>query len=106
MTAISYRIAKIDGRAVFYRQVGPKGAPKRLRLHGFPPAGHMFRDLIPLLADRLHMVAPDLPGFGNSDMPDKGNTFDRIAETIDRFTEAIGFFPSSVYGFVYWRAAE
>jgi uncharacterized membrane protein YkgB len=65
------------------------------------PAMYMFRDLIPLLADRLHMVAPDLPGFGNSDMPDKGNTFDRIAETIDRFTEAIGFDRYAIYVFDY-----
>ena len=61
----------------------------------------MFRDLIPLLADRFHIVAPDLPGFGNSDMPDKGNTFARIAETIDRFTETIGFDRYAVYVFDY-----
>jgi pimeloyl-ACP methyl ester carboxylesterase len=101
MTAIHYRTAKVDGRAVFYREAGPKGAPKFLLLHGFPTAGHMFRDLIPALADRFHIVAPDLPGFGNSDMPDKGNTFDRIAETIDRFTETIGFDRYAVYVFDY-----
>ena len=61
----------------------------------------MFRDLIPALADRFHIVAPDLPGFGNSDMPDKGNTFDRIAETIDRFTETVGFDRYAVYVFDY-----
>ena len=101
MTAIHYRTAKVDGRNVFYREAGSQGLPKLLLLHGFPTAGHMFRDLIPLLADRIHVVAPDLPGFGNSDMPHKANTFDQIAETIDRFTETIGFDRYAVYVFDY-----
>ncbi|MFZ0603494.1 MAG: alpha/beta hydrolase [Roseiarcus sp.] len=101
MTAIHYRTAKVDGRNVFYREAGPAGGPKLLLLHGFPTAGHMFRDLIPRLDDRFHIVAPDLPGFGNSDMPDKTNTFARIAETIDRFTETIGFDRYAVYVFDY-----
>ena len=101
MSAIHYRTAKVDGRNVFYREAGPAGAPKLLLLHGFPTAGHMFRDLIPRLDDRFHIVAPDLPGFGNSDMPDKANTFARIAETIDRFTETIGFDRYAIYVFDY-----
>ncbi len=101
MTAIHYRTAKVDSRAVFYREAGAPGAPKLLLLHGFPTAGHMFRDLIPLIADRFHIVAPDLPGFGNSDLPNGANTFDRIAETIDRFTETIGFDRYAVYVFDY-----
>src|SRR5262245_26806162 len=101
MTAIKYRSADVDGFSIFYRETGPAGAPKLLLLHGFPTASHMFRDLIPLLADRFHMVAPDLPGFGKSDMPGRGYTFDRIADTIDRFTDKVGFDRYAVYVFDY-----
>ena len=101
MTAIKYRTADVDGFKIFYRESGAAGAPKLLLLHGFPSAGHMFRDLIPLLANRFHIVAPDLPGFGRSDMPGRGLTFDRIAETIDRLTDVIGFDRYAVYVFDY-----
>src|SRR5271170_4469958 len=101
MIAITYRTAKVDGRNVFYREAGAPDAPKLLLLHGFPSASHMFRDLIPLLADRFHLVAPDLPGFGNSDMPGRPCTFDRLADTIDRFTEIVGFDRYAVYVFDY-----
>ena len=69
MAPIRYRTVDVDGFKISYREAGPAGAPKLLLLHGFPTASHMFRDLIPLLADRFHIVAPDLPGFGQSDMP-------------------------------------
>jgi pimeloyl-ACP methyl ester carboxylesterase len=69
MATIDYRTADVDGLKIFYREAGKKDAPTLLLLHGFPSAGHMFRDLIPLLSDRFHLVAPDLPGFGQSDMP-------------------------------------
>ncbi len=101
MTKVSFRKADIDGFKVFYREAGPKDAPALLLLHGFPSASHMFRDLIPLLVDRFRIVAPDLPGFGLSDLPGAGLTFDRIAQTIDRFTEVVGFDRYMLYVFDY-----
>src|SRR5499426_3037417 len=104
MAPIKYVTADVDGSRVFYREAGSAGAPKLLLLHGFPTAGHMFRDLIPLLDDRFRIVAPDLPGFGQSDMPprDKFNyTFDNIARVIDRFTEVVGLDRYAVYVFDY-----
>ncbi|MEM5382851.1 alpha/beta hydrolase [Paraburkholderia phymatum] len=104
MSTIAHRHADVDGFNVFYREAGRPGAPKLLLLHGFPTSSHMFRDLIPLLAERFHIVAPDLPGFGQSDMPDRSvfaYTFDNLANVIDRFTEVIGFDRYAVYVFDY-----
>src|ERR1700743_1018322 len=104
MSPVKLRFADADGVKVFYREAGPDGAPKLLLLHGFPSAGHMFRDLIPLLADKFHMVAPDLPGFGQTDMPPREKfkySFDSIAGVIDRFTEIIGFDRFAIYVFDY-----
>jgi len=102
--SIQYRTQDVNGLEIFYREAGTRGAPKLLLLHGFPTSSHMFRDLIPRLADRFHIVAPDLPGFGQSAMPtrDRFNyTFDNIAAVIDRFTEIIGFDKFAVYVFDY-----
>src|SRR5271170_5327187 len=104
MPPITYRTVEVDGLSIFYREAGRADAPTLLLLHGFPTAGHMFRDLIPLLANRFHLVAPDLPGFGQSDMPPRNAykyTFDNLAETIDRFTETIGLKRFAIYIFDY-----
>jgi len=104
MGNVSFRKAVVDGLNVFYRETGPKKAPVLLLLHGFPSASHMFRDLIPRLADRFRVIAPDLPGFGQSDMPDRSKftyTFDNIARVIDRFTEVVGLDRFAIYIFDY-----
>ena len=104
MPPITYRTGEVDDVKIFYREAGPPDAPALLLLHGFPSASHMFRDLIPLLADRFHLVAPDLPGFGQSDMPSRDDftyTFDNLATRIDRFTEIIGLQRFAIYIFDY-----
>jgi pimeloyl-ACP methyl ester carboxylesterase len=104
MTKIHYRKADVDGFKVFYREAGRADAPTLLLLHGFPSAGHMFRELIPALSDRFHIVAPDLPGFGQSDMPSRDKfsyTFARLAEVVGRFTEVIGLVRFAIYVFDY-----
>jgi len=97
---ISYKHALVDGRKVFYREAGPASAPTILLLHGFPTSSHMFRNLIPALADTYHVVAPDLLGFGFSNAPDHKRfryTFDNLAKVIGSFTQAIGLNRFAIY---------
>jgi len=100
----SYKNAIVDGSKIFYREAGPKDSPTLLLLHGFPTSSHMFRNLIPALADRYHVVAPDLPGFGFSDAPDRKRfsyTFEQLAKTIARFTQIISLERFAIYVFDY-----
>ena len=93
-------VVEVDGLDIFYREAGSPDAPSVLLLHGFPTSSQMFRDLIPALADRYHVVAPDYPGFGHSSMPSVEEfdyTFDRLAEVIEAFTEALGLEAYSLY---------
>ena len=96
----AHRHVEVDGVRIFYREAGPKDAPHVLLLHGFPSSSHMFRDLIPALADRFHVVAPDYPGFGHSDMPAPdafAYTFDHLADVIDAFTARVGLDRYALY---------
>src|SRR6516164_9258120 len=101
-TMTQYQHTSVDGYKIFYREAGSKTAPTILLLHGFPTSSHMFRNLIPALADRYHVVAPDLPGFGFSDAPDRKQfsyTFDHLAKVIANFTDAIGLKTFAIYVF-------
>jgi len=98
MTA--YRTISIDGLDIFYREAGSSNNPTILLLHGFPTSSHMFRNLIPTLSDRFHLVAPDYPGYGNSAMPTVNEfdyTFDRLAEIVEKFIKAINLKRYSLY---------
>ena len=104
MQNVLYHTAPIDGVDIFYREAGTKDKPTVLLLHGFPSSSHMFRNLIPLLADRYHVVAPDLPGFGFTVAPDRaefGYSFANLAKVIGAFTDAIGLARFAIYVFDY-----
>jgi pimeloyl-ACP methyl ester carboxylesterase len=99
-TAVMHRTVKIDGLDIFYRAAGPKSAPTVLLLHGFPTSSHMFRNLIPALADRYHVVAPDFPGYGQSSMPGRDRfryTFANLTTVTDKFTQALGLDRYTLY---------
>ncbi|MFD1875300.1 alpha/beta fold hydrolase [Hymenobacter bucti] len=101
---VYYRTLAVDGLDLFYREAGPAEAPVLLLLHGFPTSSHMFRQLLPLLADRYHVIAPDLPGFGfTTSLPatEFAYTFGHLAEVLDRFTQAIGLARYALYIFDY-----
>jgi len=102
MTA--YRYSTVDGNQIFYREAGAKTAPAILLLHGFPSSSHMFRQLIPELAESYRVIAPDLPGFGFTTAPDRTQfryTFDNLAKVIDKFTDTIGLKSYAIYVFDY-----
>ena len=101
---IRYQYADVDGARIFYREAGRKNAPAILLLHGFPTSSHMFRNLIPLLSDDYRVIAPDLPGFGFSDSPDRSHfnyTFANLAKVIDGFTQSVGLNRYAIYVFDY-----
>jgi pimeloyl-ACP methyl ester carboxylesterase len=108
-----HRTANVDGINIFYREAGPRDAPVVLLLHGFPTSSHMFRNLIPALAGRYRVIAPDYPGFGQSDMPDRSKfkyTFDRFAELVDGLLDKLGISSFAMYVMDYgapvgWRLA-
>ncbi|MGL4512953.1 MAG: alpha/beta fold hydrolase [Lacipirellulaceae bacterium] len=98
--SIQYRTVEIDGLDVFYREAGPKDAPTVLLLHGFPTSSHMFRDLIPRLATKYHVVAPDYPGYGHSSAPSVDEfdyTFDNLARVVTKFIDRVGIDRYSLY---------
>ena len=104
MVTVRFKTADVDGLKLFYRSAGDPGAPAVLLLHGFPSASHMFRDLIPELASRYQVVAPDLPGFGMTEQPSRETfsyTFENIAEVVGRFTEVLGLNKFALYVFDY-----
>ena len=99
-TQTQHRTITVDGLEIFYREAGPVNAPTILLLHGFPTSSHMFRNLIPALSDRFHVVAPDYPGFGNSAMPgveEFDYTFDKLADVMEGFVEKLGLQHYSLY---------
>jgi len=101
---ISYRYQQADGVNIFYREAGDPALPVLLLLHGFPTSSHQFRDLIPLLADKFHIIAPDLPGFGFTDVPAERNyqwTFDAFGQTLTALVDALGLERYAMYVFDY-----
>src|SRR5262245_53536183 len=94
MASLYFRTISIDGVSIAYREAGDPASPKLVLLHGFPSSSHQYRNLIPALAERFHVLAPDYPGFGNSELPDPKKfpyTFDHLAQMVARFLEAKGF---------------
>lgn len=110
---VHHRNADVDGIGIFYREAGPVDAPVVLLLHGFPTSSHMFRNLMPHLADQYRVIAPDYPGYGQSDSPDRSSfdyTFDNFARLVDTLLEQLGIVKFAMYVMDYgapvgWRLA-
>ena len=103
-TAVHYRNVHVKGLNIFYREAGLKDAPTILLLHGYPTSSHMFRNLIPILSEKYHVIAPDLPGFGYSDAPNHDQfsyTFDNLADTMQSFIDQLEMNRFAVYVFDY-----
>lgn len=91
---MKYKTKKVSGIDVFYRETGKTDAPKLLLLGGFPSSSHQWRNLMPLLSDSFHMISPDYPGFGNTELPDPKKfayTFDHLSEIVEEFLTLVGF---------------
>ena len=101
---MAYNTVRVSGIDIFYRESGDASKPIMVLFHGFPSASHMFRDLMPMLEDKFHLIAPDYPGFGQSESPPRETfsyTFDHIAEIMDEFLEALGISKFYMYVFDY-----
>lgn len=101
---MKYQTIDVDGIKIFYREAGDPAKPTLLLLHGFPSASHMFRDLMPALADHFHLIAPDYPGFGQSQSPDRDHfayTFDHLAQVMDHFLDQLKIDQFLMYVFDY-----
>src|SRR5262245_59250859 len=93
-TTVRLGTTEVEGLNIFYREAGKPGKPKLVLLHGFPASSHQYRNLIPALADKFHVIAMDYPGFGNSDMPDPAKysyTFDKTSEVVESFLKRMDF---------------
>lgn len=104
MIFMKYSKVSVNGLNIFYREAGSPDKPTMILFHGFPSSSHMFRDLMPMLQDSFHLIAPDYPGFGQSDIPSRNEftyTFDNIADVIDEFIHAIGIRKFYMYVFDY-----
>ena len=101
---MNYRTINVNGLNIFYRECGASNKPVMVLFHGFPSASHMFRDLMPMLEDKFHLIAPDYPGFGQSESPSRETfayTFDHLAEVMDAFLEKYGIDRFYMYVFDY-----
>ena len=104
---VTFGQVDVDGLSIAYREAGDASNPKLVLLHGWPSSSHQYRNLIPALADRFHVIAPDYPGFGDSSTPDPASfpyTFDKLAEVTERFLKIKGFDRFGLYVQGLWRA--